>query len=85
MLCGQAPLLDAGRAMQTQRRWRLIAAALMGLAIGCASATEDLDADEQCVPVLSYREKKKRCDQQFAICLDSPIQSIRTARFGHNQ
>lgn len=39
----------------------------------------------QCVPELSYREKKRRCDEQFSNCLDSHIQSIWSDRFGHSQ
>lgn len=39
----------------------------------------------QCVPELPYQEKKKRCDEQFKLCLDSHIQSIWSDRFGHSQ
>ena len=39
----------------------------------------------QCVPELPYHEKKKRCDNQFKLCLDSHIQRIWSDRFGHSQ
>jgi hypothetical protein len=56
---------------------------LLVLTIGCTSL-EDPPEGGQCPP-LPYPEKKKRCDAAFMDCLDSPIQSIPSKRFGHSQ
>lgn len=66
----------------------LVATHLALLASGCTESGEPPESRGdvvQCVPELPYHEKKRRCDEQFSICLDSHIQSIPSGRFGHSQ
>lgn len=65
--------------------WR-VGLVVLGLAAGCTSMDDDLPAGGgQCPVSLSYPEKKKRCNAAYTLCLDSPIQSIRSKRYGHSQ
>ncbi len=62
----------------------LVGVATLGFGTGCTSM-DDPPGGEQCVPLLSYSEVKKRCDAAFNDCLDSPIQSIHSKTRGHSQ
>jgi hypothetical protein len=62
----------------------LVGVATLGFGAGCTSM-DDPPGGEQCVPLLSYSEVKKRCGAAFNDCLASGIQSIRSLRYGHSQ
>ena len=66
------------------RSWRM-GLTVVALTAGCTSMDEDPPGGGQCPVPLSYPEKKKRCYAAYALCLDSPIQSIRSKRYGHSQ
>jgi hypothetical protein len=55
--------------------------ALLGSMGGCSFMDEPPEIG-QCLP---YPELKRRCDEAFTNCLDSPIQSIPGDKRGHSQ
>lgn len=63
----------------------LVASAVLALTIRCTEGDEPLERAgknvEQCLP---YEEVRKRCNQAFSNCLDSPIQSIPSETSGHS-
>lgn len=78
--------VSLGRPIHSRSVMFVLAALLTGCTeLGEPPGSGDSGNLVQCVPELPYHEKKRRCDEQFKLCLDSPIQSIRSGRFGHSQ
>jgi hypothetical protein len=64
-------------------RSALLAAAILALASGCTE--EDWLAGESKVSeCLSPQEIRKRCNEEFNTCLNSPIQNIPSGTSGHS-